>query len=710
MTRVASLRAVERAGAAARRPARALRLGLVLASGLAASAAHAAPLQRGADRFGEIRGELAARAASPWAAQRCTTTETSLDRRHYADLNGIGGWKILDRPDGWSVEARIGGRPFHCFERLAVDGTVVTPSAPDFTVTSAEIAGQIEEHFATGKGINRLWFVHPTAHGEFPVTVVLTADGFLVVGGAAPPKLFGTTLRTGVIGEPFGAWDYAQQLVGLDLESVDADRVIATYLVESEAAVAVVEMTVRWVRERDEPELAYRTAMLARSSGRLGFVGGNALRGPTLHGLLDVCGDPPSQGGIEAYHDVRTALVDAGEGAVLRELLVPPTSPHAVHRARLSDALPRGGRVILDQTQHDPPPYFSRHPGVAYRERTDLVITLDDFSVGAVSVERAQIAPDLDSANPEANETVNVYLAAQIDRAEIAEFHFRVQVAAEDFAGTTPLANEGIVAIASDAEQGARLVFVPLAADGSAADPQPLTGPLVTSPRRPSVSSDGRWVAFDATLRGSSGRRGIYLLDRLTADVRRLTVDPGSATSFDRAASLDCSGRHFAYVSNRRGSETSAGVAEVVTGQGCGFGRTLGCADHVAFTPDGHALARTCDGAVVLDAIDGSLIQVLSAHAGARSPEFSPDGRMLAFASDSGVWVHGLDSGRERRIAEWGDSPTWDDAEHLIVHRETDGEIDLHRIDVLTGASQRLTPRDGVNVSEPSRAPAARSR
>lgn len=654
--------------------------------------------------FARLREGLAARATQVWTPHHCAASETALDRQSYVDLNRLRGSKLLDRAEGWSVEARIGGRPFHCFPSIRVGDELAAPAPTDFDPTETSIPmEEVDDHFRLGKSINRLWFLHPAASGEFPVTVVFTADGFMVVGGASAPKLLGTTLRTGIIGEPFGDGDYAQHVEDVVLRELDADTIELTYLVDSEAALAAVECTLRWDAAREAPTLAFRVALRARVRARLGFVGGNALRGPTLHGLLDECGEPPPQGGIAAFHDVQTASVVLPDGHVIHDLLVPPLGAHAVERRRLIEDLPPSGRLILDQSQHvRAGTYFSYHPGIPYRDRADLIITLDRPPRTAVSVERAQVAADLASINPEANETVNVFLATEAEPGSTMDVRFSVDVAADDLDRDNRQLAPGVVYAESIPGVGSRLTFLPLDESLVAVgEPGALTGPVLLDPRRPSASSDGRWIAFDATGRAPGERRGIHLLDRLDGSLRRLTVDPGSGVSFDRAASLDGGARRFAFVSNRSGSQTQAVVAEVSAGQGCGFGEGLGPADDVTFDRAGGRIARAHDGAVVVQELDGSLVTVVSAHLGARDLAFSPDGSMLAFASDSGIWVADLWAGSERRVATAGDSPTWAGSRALIVQRTEEGEADLHALDLVTLETRRITPADGVDADDP---------
>lgn len=682
--------------------------GLAWLATVVGTSAHAAPgslpaLVPGA-AFARLREGLPDRATHVWTPQHCAASETALDRQSYVDLNRLRGSKLLDRADGWSVEARIGGRPFHCFPSIRVGDDFVAPAPSDFDATDTSISmDAVNDHFRLGKSINRLWFLHPATSGEFPVTVVFTADGFMVVGGASAPRLLGTTLRTGIIGEPFGDGDFAQHVEDIVVRELDVDTIELTYLVDSEAAVAAVECTLRWDAAREAPTLTFRVALRARVRARLGFVGGNALRGPTLHGLLDECGDPPPQGGIAAFHDVQTASVVLPDGRVIHDLLVPPLGAHTVERRRLVEDLPPSGRLILDQSQHvRAGAYFSHHPGIPYRDRADLIIKLDRPPRAAVSVERAQVAADLTSINPEANETVNVFLATEAEPGVTMDVGFSVDVAADDLDRDSRQLAAGVVYAESIPGVGRRLTFLPLDESLVAVgEPGPLTGPVLLDPRRPSASSDGRWIAFDATGRAPEARRGIYLLNRLDGSLRRLTVDPGSGASFDRAASLDGSARRFVFVSNRSGSQTQALVAEVSAGQGCGFGEALGPADDVTFDPAGGRIARAHDGAVVVQHLDGSLMTVVSAHLGAREPAFSPDGSMLAFASESGVWVADLWTGSERRVAAAGDSPTWAGTRALIVQRTEAGETDLHAVDLATLETRRITPRDGLDARDP---------
>jgi hypothetical protein len=124
--------------------------------------------------------------------------ETALDGRTFSELLGLVGPKVLDKPDGWSVEARIGGRPFLCFDTSRGNGSQ-TPQfeSLDFELGDSGIPrSEIDEYFAIGKTVNRPWFTHFASNG-FPIVAVLTPDGLLNLGAALAPKLQGAACGEG---------------------------------------------------------------------------------------------------------------------------------------------------------------------------------------------------------------------------------------------------------------------------------------------------------------------------------------------------------------------------------------------------------------------------------------------------------------------------------------------------------------------------------
>ena len=104
-----------------------------------------------------------------------------------------------------------------------------------------------------------------------------------------------------------------------------------------------------------------------------------------------------------------------------------------------------------------------------------------------------------------------------------------------------------------------------------------------------------------------------------------------------------------------------------------------------------------------------------------RSPKISPDGRRVVFARsrrewvsfrdnvDWDLWVLELDSGAERRLAEYGAQPSWSGDGGGVVFQRRGTEI--VQIDVETGGEAILLgSREGLEWTTPSRDPAGGGR
>jgi len=649
---------------------------------------------RAADTY-ELRRD--ALVVTSFAADHCSATVSVLDSRSFAELNQLTGPKIIDNPGGWSVEARTGGRPFLCLDEISVGSAPVPFDPAGFGPgTSGIPQSELDAHFALGKTVNRLWLTHE-ADGGYPIVVVLTPDGFLNLAGAEAPRLLGAAVRTGFIGPPFAAYDgqeeLEQHLERLDITVVDDAALVLLLDVHSEAGEGVLELELRWDPAFEQPILRARSARLPDETTRLGLAGLDLLRGPTLYGLLDVCGS--YSGGIEAFHDGRSVLVRRPGEPIVQSLLVPPVSTSEVVRDDLASDIGVGTRIMMDQPQ-GATGYFSKHPAVAYEDRADLVLRLLASTSSTVTVERAQVSVDLADPNPEANETVNVLLAVPSTALQLEQHAFEVTLGAEDIEAGFSEVLRGVVYVASGS-----LYFLPLDADHAPAGPaRPLTDAVITDPRRPAVSADGRLVIFDADGSSSETRQRVFLLDLLRGTVRRLTVDP-TGTSNDMAPSLSGDGTRFAMATSRRGSLV-IDRESVATGYSCGSGAsTLPGAD-ADWSHARNELAVTSGTALSLFDDGTSISTPLVARAGARSPAFSPDGNQIAYAADTGLYVVHRDGTGDAQVLGDGEHPTWADDDTLIVHRTVSSETDLWVVDVATGAADQLTPADGVDCLEPA--------
>jgi TolB protein len=94
---------------------------------------------------------------------------------------------------------------------------------------------------------------------------------------------------------------------------------------------------------------------------------------------------------------------------------------------------------------------------------------------------------------------------------------------------------------------------------------------------------------------------------------------------------------------------------------------------------------------------DGSNPRVLAADpAGDYSPDFSPDGRWLAFSSNRGetyqIWLVPRAGGEPQPLARGFGAPTWSrDGAHVFFFRSTAGSTDLWSVSVETREARPLT-------------------
>ena len=99
--------------------------------------------------------------------------------------------------------------------------------------------------------------------------------------------------------------------------------------------------------------------------------------------------------------------------------------------------------------------------------------------------------------------------------------------------------------------------------------------------------------------------------------------------------------------------------------------------------------------------LDGSGRRFLAL--GASDPEWSPDGRQIAYTGRGGIWVSRADGSGSRRVTRepkrgLDDSPSWSpDGRRIVFHREwerneeLDLTVELYVVDLRTGRVERLT-------------------
>jgi TolB protein len=108
--------------------------------------------------------------------------------------------------------------------------------------------------------------------------------------------------------------------------------------------------------------------------------------------------------------------------------------------------------------------------------------------------------------------------------------------------------------------------------------------------------------------------------------------------------------------------------------------------------------------------VDGSDIKQLTPSvAGVRSyrtsPDWSPDGRTIAFEQQNGdfqVWTIGLDDRKMRKLTSIGENedPSWaPDAQHIVLTSTRHGSKNLWVLDSRTGRMRQLTFNDGARLA-----------
>ncbi len=363
-----------------------------------------------------------------------------------------------------------------------------------------------------------------------------------------------------------------------------------------------------------------------------------------------------------------------------------------------------GTKLVMDQPQNVPK-YFSKFPEPGYEKRTDLILTLDDSSSKSLTVQRAQTAVNLADANPEANETVNVFYAAEMVTGTLYEFGYTLEPAEQDFEQIHSGRRQGVVFVSQRSGSGARLYFLPLNDDLlPAGSPDPLTDGVITDPRRPAASADGRFIIFDADYYkpyhvSNETKQRIHTLDLSSAAVRRLTSDPFGASS-DWGASLDHDGARFVMISNRDGSPRMV-IASVASGQGGGFGNEVGQASSADWSHVRNEIAFADASRLKILDVDTEEVADLLYASGADSPRFSPSGDQIAFSVGTGLQVVNRDGTGSRPVAGGCFYPTWAGESHLIAQCSVSGNIDLYLIEVGGGSKTRLTT-DPAEDREPT--------
>ncbi|HEX2252778.1 MAG TPA: BamA/TamA family outer membrane protein [Thermoanaerobaculia bacterium] len=236
----------------------------------------------------------------------------------------------------------------------------------------------------------------------------------------------------------------------------------------------------------------------------------------------------------------------------------------------------------------------------------------------------------------------------------------------------------------------------------------------------PSLSPDGRWVAFLSTRDLFS--IDLFLADARTGEVRRRLVSAAGNPHFDALRFLDSAGawspdgRRFAFVAFERGDNTLV-VIDVDSGDVVERYRPpVGAIANPYYAPDGRSIvfSGTRNGIsdlYLLDVASGDVRQLTDDLYTDIQPAYSPDGRTIVFVTDRGP---GTDFGTELTFAPLrlglydvasGDVQAvtvFEGAKHIDPHFSPDGRTlyfisdfdgvsDLFAYSLAEGQARRLT-------------------
>lgn len=216
----------------------------------------------------------------------------------------------------------------------------------------------------------------------------------------------------------------------------------------------------------------------------------------------------------------------------------------------------------------------------------------------------------------------------------------------------------------------------------------------------PNVSPDGAWIAFGSM---RSGTAAIWRLRRDGGEAERLSR--GAGEFHDPCWTAD--GRGVLYGSRRGGGEHIYSLDLATRRERqltSGFWRDI----LPSASPDGAAVAfarNKLGWDVYRMGIDGAGVRALTGKGGNCRPDWSPDGRRIAYVSDvadgkGDVWTMAPDGSDKRRVTPGDDSydynPTWSPDSRWIVYETTTGSKrnrwSLAVIPAQGGTPLRLSP------------------
>ncbi len=631
--------------------------------------------------------ELPDRLSQEFVPDVNSTIETELDNQNFAELNKMDCNKVYDDVETWGVTLRTAGRPFSTFDSVVVNGRDFSGAEPCVIGQAAISPSLLNDHYQAGKTTNRIWITHKSGDADFPIVVVLTPDGFFNIGGAREPRLQGSAIRTGFIGEPF-INEIVQHSDEVDIQPQEDGSLHILFNVHSEIGEGVALVVLTWDSETQSPLLDFSFSRIYRGeeTQTAGFVGLNFMKGETLNGKRA----DGSEGPIEAFHDGLLGFVTMPDGQFERDWFTPPlTTTQVVTNA--IEAVPVGSTLILDQLQVDGG-YYSFFPDPSYGERADLIVVLETDSGENRRVSRYQKSVDLSSLNPEADETVNFFLEASYDAELIHESQFRILTDAKDFADLYAKRDHGL-AFVTETEFGDRIDFLPLNEDGTKKSASmPLSGQVLVDIHNLDASLNGKFLLFDANdyKRGILNR--IYQLNLTNGTIMRRTVDPFSQSSFDTAIGYGPDDNEFAMLTNRSG-DLQLNIETVSTGLGSGFGNQAIIAlaadwcttTNEIFVRQGASLKSYDPVSQDVQTYEGAG-QIFTNYL-----EVSPSCNQVLFRGAASWKIYSIDSDSIRDApALIGAEPVWFDEQTLIDKGRLEANYFIDLIDWSSGEKTRI--------------------
>jgi Tol biopolymer transport system component len=169
------------------------------------------------------------------------------------------------------------------------------------------------------------------------------------------------------------------------------------------------------------------------------------------------------------------------------------------------------------------------------------------------------------------------------------------------------------------------------------------------------------------------------------------------------APSFSADGRRLVF---ERQSRLGYGTIQIARADGSGERTIPGEGHHPSLAPGGTRLALDSGGAVWIESLDGSHRTRLATGT---DPEWSPDGRRIAFVRDGDLYVTRVSSGTERRVTSDGGNagPSWSPAANALafwhttsgaIAVETIGAGGAHRRKLAAGMQPAWSP-DGAQIA-----------